>query len=308
MGADSNVRLQRSRRPARWLALLALGFLAGCAVSFPRPAAECCEQSEAWSGDALFQRTLDAHGYANLDALTDLNMALDGRWKFLITRIQPLVTDHRYRVRSQERIDPKRGIYAASYQGPAGEKQVFRSRSETRVWYDGVASFDEDVLASTALTADSFLLFALGPLSPLAMPEGEGSTYQRLPDVTEKGRRYHRIWRELRPGLGRSSRDELVLWIDAQTLRTYRLHITLEGYRTTRGAHVDVTYLAYRERAGLLFPVRFSERVRGPIAIKAHDWHWTGLDLNRGWDPQALRRYPWTGLATAPAGNLDADP
>lgn len=292
----------------RCFAGLAVLLLAGCAVSYPRPGKNCCERDGALSGDALFQRTLDVHGHAQLDALTDLNMALDGRWKFLITRIQPLVTDHRYRVRSEERIDPKRGVYAASYEGPAGGKQVYRSRSETRVWYDGVETFDDDVLASTALTADSFLLFALGPLSPLAMPGGEGVTYRRLPDVTERGRRYHRIWRELRPGLGRAPRDELVLWIDAQTSRTYRVHITLEGYRTTRGAHVDVTYLAYRERAGLLLPVRFSERVRGPIAIKAHDWRWTGLDLNRGWDLQALRQFPWGEPALAPAGNLDPDP
>ncbi|MFK7829594.1 MAG: hypothetical protein AB8B57_07445 [Congregibacter sp.] len=304
----------------RWLLLFTSALLAGCAVDFPRPVTgvgmvnpESVDADADLSGDELFSLTFTAHGGAQLAKLEDLNVALDGRWKFLITRIQPLVTDHRYRVQSEERISPVQGVYAARYEGPAGTKQVFRGPGKIRVWYDGVETEDPDVLASTALTADSFQLFSLGPLSPIARGDSAAGGlsdefgYIRLPDVEEAGRRYHRIYRRLVPGLGLSESDELVLWIDAETHRTFRVDITLEGYRTTQGAHVDVTFLSFVERAGILLPVAFNERVRGPIAISAHRWWLTGLDLNRGWQAEALNTAPWAAIAAHAAETLSID-
>jgi hypothetical protein len=282
-------------------------WLAGCAVPFPVADSGCCTAPDELTADEIFERTWRVHGGQTPGALKDLNVALDGRWKFLITRIQPLVTDHRYRVRSQERLLLPQGVYAARYEGPAGSKQVYRSRSQIRVWYDGQEVLDEDVLASTALTADSFLLFALGPLAPAARRPAQASAaaYQRLPDREEGGRRYHRLYRVLTPGLGLSDRDELVLWVDARTARTWRVQITLEGYRTTRGAHVDVTYLDYKQVGAVLLPVAFNERVRGPIAITAHRWWLTGLDLNRGLEAADLQTMPWQREALTPAKALD---
>jgi hypothetical protein len=87
----------------------------------------------------------------------------------------------------------------------------------------------------------------------------------------------------LRPGFGESTQDEAVLWIDADHARLHRVHITLEGYPTTRGAHVDTTFLEYHRIGPYLLPARFFERMRGPLRIAAHEWHVTALDLDRGW-------------------------
>ena len=43
------------------------------------------------------------------------------------------------------------------------------------------------------------------------------------------------------------ARDDVVLWVDAANDRLYRIHMSLNGFETTVGAHVDTTFLAYRE-------------------------------------------------------------
>ena len=77
--------------------------------------------------------------------------------------------------------------------------------------------------------------------------------------------------------------------------------MTLNGFETTRGAHVDTTFLAYRQVGPYLLPVRFSERVRGPLRIKAHEWHTTGIDLDRGWTREEVSGPAYTGKAAVPA-------
>lgn len=280
------------------LALCALA-AAGCAQTFPRPDA-LRHDGSAPSGVEIFERTFAAHGGGSLDDFKDLSVALDGDWKFLITRIQPLVTDHRYRVVSEERLLPTRGVYTASYKGPGGRKRVVRTPDGVRVFYNGEESFDEDVLQSTALTADSFFLFTLGPM---ALKRHRGA-FERLEDGVDKGRCYYRIYVVAEPGLGYSERDEIVLWIDPETDLTYRVHITLEGYETTRGAHVDVTYLDYERRGPYVIPSEYFERVLGPIRIKAHGWHLTGLDINRGLSFEDLGGVDNVGLAAKPAKPL----
>ena len=226
----------------------------------------------------LFDRTFAAHGGERLAELHDVSVALDGRWKFLIKRIQPLVTDFGYRVRSEERLVLAARVYAAAYEGPRGSKRVLRAAPSTQVAYNDTVDSSEPVRQSTALTADSFFLFTLGPL---ALAE-QRDNFTLLGTRREKGRSYWLLHLELAPGFGESERDEVVLWVDQATARTQRVEITLEGFETTRGATVDVTYLDFRRVDGFLFPVRFFERVRAPIAIDAHAWRLTGLDINRG--------------------------
>ncbi len=274
--------------------------LHACSHNFPRPP-ENVAKSGTPTGKVLFRETFNAHGGEQLDKLNDLNIGIDSRWKFLITRIQPLVTDHKFRVISQERLLPNKGIYSSSYIGSSGKKKVIRSRSNTRVFYNGKENFDNDVIQSTALTADSFFIFLLGPLAL----EEHADRFQRLEDKQLNGRQFHRIYAELSPGIGNSKRDELVLWIDAESKLTFRVHITLEGYKTTQGAHVDVTFLDYEERDGFVFPSKFHERVRGPIAIDAHSWWLTGLDINRGLAFDDVNNENWSGLAGTIAAPID---
>ena len=140
------------------LGLLVL-LLTGCAHPFDRPSTAInntdtrATSADGLSADNIFQATLAAHLGGNKDtrSLQDLNVALSGDWKFLITRIQPLVTDYTYRVASEERLLLGDKTYAALYDGPAGTKKVVRTRDTTRVFYNGVESNDENVLQSTAM-------------------------------------------------------------------------------------------------------------------------------------------------------------
>ncbi|MEM1434459.1 MAG: hypothetical protein AAGG11_10425 [Pseudomonadota bacterium] len=256
----------------------------------------------------MFRASLKAHGGDRLALLNDVAIALDGRWKFLIRRIQPLVTDFRYRVRSEERLLLADRLYAADYRGPGGRKQVLRQPqvapdAATLVAYDGVASRDPDVRQSTALTADSFFLFTLGPL---ALAE-HAAAFRLLGSRRERGRDYWLLHLDLVPGLGESAADEVVLWVDQETQRTHRVQITLEGYVTTQGANVDVTFRSFTERDGFLFPSAFFERVRAPIAIDAHAWCLTGLDINRGLTLADFDGGDWSGAAERPAASPDVE-
>lgn len=283
-------------RAARLTFIVSLLALAACAQNFPRPEELPHDGSAPTAGD-IFLHTFVAHGGEKLDEFHDLNVALDGDWEFLITRIQPLVTDHKYRVVSEERLLPSRGVYTAAYTGPAGSKRVVRTADSVRVFYNGEETFDEDVLQSTALTADAFFLFTLGPM---ALDESRDQ-FERLEDGFDNGKRYYRIHTVAEPGLGFSTRDEIVLWVDPETYLTYRIHITLEGFESTKGAHVDVTFLDYERRGAYVLPSKYLERVLGPIRIKAHSWHLTGLDINRGLSLPDIAGPKFVGLAAEPA-------
>lgn len=268
--------------------LIALSFLlfcTSCASRFPAPTTEPHTNAlDTASGKQLFQKTFHAHGGAQLDALQDVNVSLSGEWKWLIRRIQPLVTDYGYRIDSQERLFPGDRIYAAQYKGPDGTKSVFRSPTTTQVFYNGEETIEPEVISSSSLTADAFHLFLLGPLALEAWSEN----FQRLSDDRLGRELYYRVYLQRTPGFGLSASDEVVLWIDKKTQLTKLVQITLEGHESTRGAHVEVEYLDYIEHGGYWFPSKFYERVNAPIAIDAHEWHLTGLDINRGYSVEAL--------------------
>lgn len=279
--------------------LILLTLVSGCAQPFLRPGNVDVETAQP-DGDALFMQTFNAHGGERIDQLRDVSLGIDGQWKSLIKKIQPLVTDFNYRVKSEERLLPAQGVYTALYTGPGGTKKVVRTPDETRVYYNGVESTDSDVVQSSSLTAESFLLFLLGPLALADRATG----FTRLEDGHAKGKTWYRIYRELEPGLGESARDEVVLWIDPETRYTWRINITLEGFRSTKGAHVDVTYLDYVQRDGFVLPSRFFERVLAPIGIDAHAWSLTGLDLNRGFGFDEIDGEVYTGEAARAANPL----
>lgn len=284
-------------RPTRSLLLAFLAALAGCA-GFPqaRPGAGF---ADGLSAAQIFDQCLAAHGGDMREYPGDINLATDGRWYALIQRIQPVVTDAGFRVTSEERFRPGDGTYAVRHSGPSGSKQVLRTPSGTRVHYNGEAvSAGDERLRATAMTSDAFQLFHFGP----TFVKHRATAMVRLPDAREGGRSYRRILATLSPGFGESSSDQVVLWIDAANARLFRVHMTLEGFETTRGAHVDTTFLAYLQAGPYLLPSRFSERVRGPLRIMAHEWHVTAIDLDRGWTDADLRGPDFAGRAAPPAG------
>jgi outer membrane murein-binding lipoprotein Lpp len=274
--------------------------MAGCAsVRFP-PDSPATAFADRVSGDAIFARTLAAHGGDLRRYPGDINLSTDGQWFALIQKIQPLVTDSGFRIRSEERYRPRAGLYAVTHTGSEGNKHVVRSSEGLVVSYNGVRETDPAKLRATAMTNDAFRMFHFGPSFFI----DRASTWIRLTDADEKSRKYYRLRTTVRPGFGESKEDDVVLWIDRETARLFRIHMSLNGFETTVGAHVDTTFLEYRDVAGYLLPVRFHERVRGPLRIDAHTWWTTGIDTDRGWRDEDVGGTAFSGAAAAPAASI----
>ncbi len=275
--------------PLRLLKTLASGVfvlaLSACATTFPTPQNAPPSTDLSLSGAMLFNQTFVAHGGEHLNDLDNVSVGITGQWKQLIRRIQPLVTDYTFRVDSQERLFPKERVYAAHYTGPAGTKSVFRSPDAITVHYNGVRSTDPEVLSSTALTADAFHLFLLGPLAL----EPWKDQFERIADAPLNGELHHRVYVNRVPGFGYAEQDQVVLWIDAKTKLTRMIQITLTGHESTKAAHVEVEYLDYLVEGEYTFPTKFFERVNAPIAIDAHAWELTELTINSNYSVDDVR-------------------
>jgi hypothetical protein len=223
----------------------------------------------------ILQRSLSVHGGDAIDQLERYQVDMTGQWDFLITRIQPLVSDYRYRVDSREVYYPNERKYQVNYTGPAGTKQVERTPTSISVAYDNTPSQDPDVLQSTALTADAFFIYSL----PMLTVHDKLVNPVLLDQRTIDGQVFHVVHAEMRPGMGYADRDEIVLWIHPESYRVHRVQTTLNGYRTTQGAHVEITYLEFAEHGPLVVPTRFIEYVRGPVNIRAHRWQFSNPKL-----------------------------
>jgi len=281
------------------LSSLLLLALAGCS-SFPEASPRL--HADGLSARQVFDRTMAAHGGDIREHDGDFNLSTDGRWYALIQRIQPLVSDAGFRVTSQERYRPSDGVYAVHHQGPLGSKQVLRTPAGIAVHYNGVRETDPVKLRATAMTNDAFRLFHFGP----SFVKERATTMTRIEDAREGGRSYRRVVATLQPGFGESTQDQVVLWIDARDDRLFRVHLTLNGFETTQGAHVDTTFLSYQQVGRYLLPDRFHERVRGPLRIDAHRWWSTGIDTDRGWTLVEVSGAEFTGAAAPPARKISA--
>ncbi|MEO7598396.1 MAG: hypothetical protein ABIV50_05660 [Opitutus sp.] len=289
---------------AQWCARLCVGgivvalgaSLTGCSTSFPRATHAASGQEQA-AAQAIFDQCLAAHGGDVAGFAKDVNLSMEGEWGTLIQRIQPVVTDSAYRISAQERFLPSQQLYAELWQGPAGTKKVVRTPGYVEVFYNGIRTSDESKKQAAAMTADAFQLFHFGP----SFLHQRHATFVRLPDESENGVNYQRLLTTLRPGFGFSSEDDVVIWIDPTTHRLFRVHLTLNGFETTKGAHVDTTFLEYKQVGRMLVPVRFHERVRGPVQISAHHWRISGADFDRGWEAKDVSGAEWSGAVAAPA-------
>ncbi len=277
--------------------------LSACS-SFPEAGPSTANYADGLSAQQVFDRTLTAHGGDIREHQGDINLSTDGRWYALIQRIQPIVTDAGFRVTSQERYRPSEGLYALHHQGPLGSKQVVRTPSGIAVYYNGVRETDPVKLRATAMTNDAFRMFHFGP----SFVKERARSMTRLADAREGGASYRRLLATLQPGFGEAASDEVVLWIDPVTDRLFRIHMTLNGFETTQGAHVDTTFLSYRQVGPYLLPDRFHERVRGPLKIDAHRWWTTGVDVDRGWTAADVSGVSFTGAAAAPAKPVPVAP
>ena len=65
----------------------------------------------------------------------------------------------------------------------------------------------------------------------------------------------------------------------------------------------EVDTFEHERRFGVLWPMRSFERIVHPVALPAHDWRITGLDVNRGYEADAVTGSSFQGAAAAPASS-----
>ncbi len=257
---------------------------------------------------ARLRESAEAHGLAAYRGISDINVSYTGQWRPLVGRIQPEVVNEGFRGSSQERLLPSAGVTAQAYTGPMGRKQVYWRRGipasddlgEVAVWFNDVRSTDDAAMQAAALVAEGYGLFLLGPLwlvdRGLRMRRGGTERVDgRICDVID-------VW--LSPGLGRVATDRVAICIDRVDSLARRVRFTLEGFANTRGAVAEVDTFEHERRFGVVWPMRSFERIVHPISLPAHDWHVTGLDVNRGYNAKDLAGLVFTGAATAPARPL----
>lgn len=294
----------------RLLALGAIGtlpLLGACA--HPLPLAEGRPSTDDPEALRWLRESADHHGWAAFQSIGDVNVAYTGRWRPLIDRLQPELVDKPYRESSEERLLPRQGWMAQAHRGPAGRKQVVRQRGggpgdlgRVDVWVDDRAAEATGVRTAAALVADFYALFLLGPLWLLPQAGGDGLRLALGGPVEVNGHdcRWVRGW--LSPGFGLVARDRVDLAIDQRDRTLRRLRFTLEGFAGTQGAVAETDHFDHRRLGGVLWPMRFFERVVRPLGgLPAHDWRVTGLDLDRGWSPSDVRGLRLEGAAARPA-------
>ena len=284
------------------LGALALPWLAtGCSSPLPLVKAPATDATAV----ARLRDSAQAHGLDAYAKLNDINVSYSGEWRPLVNRIQPEVVDAGFRGSSQERLMPRAGIVAQAYTGTMGRKQVVWRRGvrmpdrqgEVAVWFNGVRSTDPAAQNAAALVAEGYGLFLLGPLwlvdrgLPMQM-RGTERVDGRTCDVVD-------VW--LSPGLGGAATDRVALCIDRGDGFVHRVRFTLEGFANTQGAVAEVDTFEHERRFGVVWPMRSFERIVHPLALPAHDWRITGLDVNRGYETNDVTEGSFQGAAAAPA-------
>ena len=152
---------------------------------------------------------------------------------------------------------------------------------------------------ATPLAAALHRLLLLGPI---ALADFDGIVNWAEP-VTLDGHRCDHLHLPLAPGLGGMVADRLSLLIDRDQLWLRRLQVSLTGL--DRAAVVTVDLAGHRRLHGVVWPLRFAT-VAG-LALgggQALAWQVTGLDVDRGYSPEALQQHPWAGRAAALADKL----
>ena len=285
------------KRIALLVVLLAL--LQGCASrGFP----EVTESGIDPQAEALLLRAAERHGLAAWQNLRDVSVAYSGEWAWLVPSLQPELIDAGFRQKSEERlILGQDWLVGQQHQGPQGSKQVRRSASTINVAYHGEPSGDPTVAAAAALVADGYRLFLTGPFYFLT-----GNAVLALAgSETVDGRLCDRIVALRRPGLGLSAEDRFMLWVDRDDGRLRRVRFSLEGLASTQGAIAEVDFISHRTVGGVLWPVRFIERLKKPIPnLPVHDWQVVGLDLDRGLTAAEMGVAGFSGKAAPPAQPL----
>lgn len=280
----------------RSLVILFSTLLCSACASLPQPKAE----QSTDDGRALLAASAHAHGWDRYRQLNDINLRHEGKWFDLVSRLQPVLVDRDYRVIAEERILVGRRESAMSYSGGRGPKYSYRNPEELELYYHGNPESDTQKRNAAALVLDAYRLFLLGPLY---LTE-HNAIVERAGEDTVDGQPVDLLLARLRPGFGFSPEDRVLAYIGREDRLVKRIRFSIEGLASTRGAVIEVDYFGYIERDGVKFPTRWIERVKRPVPVSAREWWMTGLDLDRGYDRDAIRGSQLSGVAARPADPL----
>ena len=266
---------------------------------------------------ALLDQTQAAHGKAAFLAIRDLSVAYDGTWFDIVTKVQPILTDKTFRKASEERMlfGDKSGakfsddVIAQIHTGDAGKKMVLRDGSlplgaRASVWFNQQPETNRDKIAAAHLVVEAYQLF----LYPAFYVE-RASYLERVGTGSVGGRECDLLLVVLRPGIGNSAEDRVVLYIDKQDKLVKRVRLTLEGLDSTKGAIVDVDHDRFVEIAGVIWPTHFYEALVAPFpGLPAHDFSLRGLDVNRGLTKADFANAQFSERAAKPAAPISLPP
>jgi hypothetical protein len=278
-------------------ALIALYLLSGCG-SIPVPQGSQ-SQPEAL---ALLEQSQKAHGKAAFEAIKDINVSYTGTWFSLITKVQPAITDIAYRQTSQERMLMGDSLIAQIHSGPGGQKTVVEDQRKVAIWYNQQPYTGADQMAASHLVLHAYQIF----LYP-AFYVQRASVLELAGTSVVNGRDCDNLLAVLRPGIGSSLEDRVLLCIDRQDKLVRRVWLTLEGSEPSKGAVVSVVHDKFMEVGGVKWPTHFYETVVKPFAgLPAHDFALSGIDVNRGLTKADFADGKFSPLAAKPATALPA--
>jgi hypothetical protein len=253
---------------------------------------------------ALLTETQNAHGKEAFSKINDIAVSYDGVWPFLITKIQPKITDPQFRKTSQDRMLLREGAVVQFHQGSGGGKFVWRESDKqpvkVSVTYNGKLDTDIAMRDASHLVLEAYQLFLMPAfyIQRAAWLELGKTEYI-------DGASYETLIAVMRPGFGNALEDRTMLYIDPKTKLVKRVRLTLEGTATTKGAFVETTYLAYKTIEGVVWPTQFYEALVSPFpGLPAHDFWLTGLDINRGLTKADFEGAKYSVRAAEPAKSL----
>lgn len=258
---------------------------------------------------ALLDQSQAAHGKAAFLAIRDLSVAYDGTWFDIVTKVQPILTDKTFRKTSEERMLFGENVIAQIHTGDAGKKMVLRDSSlplgeRASVWFNQQQETNRDKIAAAHLVVEAYQLF----LYPAFYVE-RATHLERVGTGSVGGRECDLLLAVMRPGIGNSTEDRVVLYIDKQDRLVKRARLTLEGLDSTKGAIVDVDHDRFVEIAGVKWPTHFYESLVAPFpGLPAHDFSLRGLDVNRGMTKADFTNAQYSERAAKPAVSIALPP
>ena len=292
----------------RAMVISVLALMTACS-SVPMP-----QQSKTQAdARALLDQSQAAHGKAAFSVIRDLSVAYDGTWFDIVTKVQPILTDKTFRKASEERMiftdKFSDNVIAQIHTGDAGKKMVLRGGGlplgeRASVWLNQQPETNRDKIAAAHLVVEAYQLF----LYPAFYVE-RATHLERVGTGSVGGRECELLLAVMRPGIGNSVEDRVVLYIDKQDKLVRRVRLTLEGLDSTKGAIVDVDHSKFVEIAGVTWPTHFYESLVAPFpGLPAHDFSLRGLDVNRGMTKADFANAQFSERAAKPAAPITTPP